>query len=277
MRVSHSLAVGGASEFPHLFTVGNVSPKQPLFTTAQAGIYNAGPSYAITRDELNNVEGVFGADVAFTVFGSVSDHPVFFRTNNLDRMTINTAGNVGIGITSPASKLHVVGAVNFTGLRTLEERHESERRMAASAATQLWPACVARRSEGAASPGSSSTKCWASTGRLAADRATRPPAFGTVAGGRDNVAGGVDSVVTGGRANAATGVSSFAAGFRAKANHEGTFVWGDSAAADFASTASKQFLIRAGACRYQHQRPSDPATRRRRKHLPRHARNRRHS
>jgi hypothetical protein len=45
--------------------------------------------------------------------------------------------------------------------------------------------------------------------------------------------------------NTAAGEYSFAAGRRAKANHDGTFVWGDSQAADFASTGSNQFLIRA--------------------------------
>jgi len=37
----------------------------------------------------------------------------------------------------------------------------------------------------------------------------------------------------------------FAAGRRAKANHPGTFVWADSTDADFVSTSSNQFLIRA--------------------------------
>ena len=38
---------------------------------------------------------------------------------------------------------------------------------------------------------------------------------------------------------------SFAAGRRAKANHPGSFVWGDSTDADVASTANDQFLVRA--------------------------------
>lgn len=39
--------------------------------------------------------------------------------------------------------------------------------------------------------------------------------------------------------------NAFAAGHRAKANHSGTFVWADMTEADFASTGSNQFLIRA--------------------------------
>src|SRR5262249_10122041 len=53
------------------------------------------------------------------------------------------------------------------------------------------------------------------------------------------------ATVPGGVNNTAAGYSSFAAGRRAKANHQGAFVWADSADADFASTASNQFLIRA--------------------------------
>ncbi len=49
----------------------------------------------------------------------------------------------------------------------------------------------------------------------------------------------------GGRENLAAGAYSLAAGRRAKANHSGSFVWADDTAADFSSTASKQFAVRA--------------------------------
>ncbi len=67
----------------------------------------------------------------------------------------------------------------------------------------------------------------------------------TIGGGFQNIASGTASTVPGGGANTAQGDYSFAAGYRAKANHHGTFVWADSAFADFASTRSNQFLIRA--------------------------------
>lgn len=67
----------------------------------------------------------------------------------------------------------------------------------------------------------------------------------TVGGGAGNIAGGFRSTVSGGLSNAAGGDYSFAAGRRAKANHAGTFVWGDSTDADFTSTAADTFLIRA--------------------------------
>jgi hypothetical protein len=67
-----------------------------------------------------------------------------------------------------------------------------------------------------------------------------------VGGGYGNQAAGQNATVPGGLNNAAQGDSSLAAGTQAKALHTGAFVWADSAAADFASTAADQFLIRAG-------------------------------
>lgn len=67
-----------------------------------------------------------------------------------------------------------------------------------------------------------------------------------IGGGGGHDASGVDSTVPGGRGNAAAGAYSLAAGRRARANHGGSFVWGDSTNADFSSTAADQFLIRAG-------------------------------
>jgi hypothetical protein len=67
-----------------------------------------------------------------------------------------------------------------------------------------------------------------------------------IGGGNNNniSANSAFATIPGGDNNAATNYA-FAAGRRAKANHRGAFVWADSQAADFASTASNQFLIRA--------------------------------
>jgi len=68
----------------------------------------------------------------------------------------------------------------------------------------------------------------------------------TVGGGWLNTASGGGATVPGGFYNTAQGYYSFAAGQRAKANHDGAFVWADGIGQDFISTASNQFLIRAG-------------------------------
>ena len=71
------------------------------------------------------------------------------------------------------------------------------------------------------------------------------PDNAVIGGGRNNTNAGYAAVIPGGELNFALGAYALAAGYRAKATNEGTFVWADSTAADFNSTANNQFLIRA--------------------------------
>lgn len=70
-------------------------------------------------------------------------------------------------------------------------------------------------------------------------------AYATVAGGESNLASAQFASVPGGSMNVAGGRYSLAAGRRALATNDGTFVWADSENADFGSTGTNQFLIRA--------------------------------
>jgi hypothetical protein len=65
-----------------------------------------------------------------------------------------------------------------------------------------------------------------------------------ISGGASNKVSGFFGAIPGGDQNVA-GTNALAAGHRAKANHTGSFVWADSQDADFATTATNQFLIRA--------------------------------
>ena len=73
----------------------------------------------------------------------------------------------------------------------------------------------------------------------------------SLGGGQDNTSSGDFASIPGGLNNVAGGSYSFAAGRRAKANHTGSFVWGDSTDADVASTTNDQFVVRAtGGARF---------------------------
>ncbi|HGX93328.1 MAG TPA: hypothetical protein ENK35_08445, partial [Candidatus Tenderia sp.] len=69
--------------------------------------------------------------------------------------------------------------------------------------------------------------------------------WATVSGGFGNQALGFASTIPGGGGNKAAGDYSFAAGYRARANHSGTFVWGDNTDADINSPMSSTFIVRA--------------------------------
>ncbi|HSU56877.1 MAG TPA: hypothetical protein VLT36_22650 [Candidatus Dormibacteraeota bacterium] len=66
----------------------------------------------------------------------------------------------------------------------------------------------------------------------------------TPGGGCSNTNSASDATVPEGDKNVA-GTNSFAAGHRAKATYTGSFVWADSTEADFSTTGTKQFVIRA--------------------------------
>ncbi len=75
----------------------------------------------------------------------------------------------------------------------------------------------------------------------------------TIGGGGGNTiqTNGNFATIPGGDRNAATN-HAFAAGTRAKADHTGAFVWADNTEADFASTATNQFNVRAsGGARFE--------------------------
>jgi trimeric autotransporter adhesin len=50
---------------------------------------------------------------ATSKLGTTTWMPLRFFTNNLERMRVNNGGNVGIGTTAPAQKLHVAGNINI--------------------------------------------------------------------------------------------------------------------------------------------------------------------
>lgn len=68
--------------------------------------------------------------------------------------------------------------------------------------------------------------------------------YAAIVGGFSNETNARGAIVLGGNDNNADGQYSLASGNCAKANHQGSFVWADSTAADFASTGQDEFSAR---------------------------------
>jgi hypothetical protein len=232
--------------------------------------FSGGQGYFALGSSTNGIKGFVGhtntAD-GFTM-GSFSNHKLTLRTNSLNRLTIDTSGNVGISTTNPQAKLHVNGEVKFTGFRT--ETGGSPNVIGGSSGNSV------RAGAGGAFIGGGGTinanrvtdsfgTVGGGEGNRAGDDAgtTSDRRYATIGGGFENFASGERSTVGGGSGNNASGTAAtipggamnfalgdygLAAGLRAWAFHKGSFVWSDSTIASgnfFTSTGENQFLINA--------------------------------
>lgn len=100
-----------------------------IFTMASAqniGINIANPAYRLTvgadaankgiAQKTGTVEVGFFTSTGAAYLQTWSNHPLHFTTNNsAAQITLTTAGNVGIGISTPAAKLDVAGSLRIRG------------------------------------------------------------------------------------------------------------------------------------------------------------------
>lgn len=93
--------------------INNTAPAQKLEVAngnirAHGGNVQSGPTDASVLSALTYSTGL-------GVVGSFTNTPFAIYTNSTEKLRIDAAGNVGIGVTAPTSKLHVAGAGLFTG------------------------------------------------------------------------------------------------------------------------------------------------------------------
>jgi hypothetical protein len=106
MRITSSgnVGIGTSSPSERLRVVGTSGNVQFGAGTASNAVFiNAFDSDTIYMTASASNANAFG-------FGSASNIPMFFMTNNTERMRIDSSGNVGIGTSSPGDKLEIGGA-----------------------------------------------------------------------------------------------------------------------------------------------------------------------
>ncbi len=104
--------------------IGTASPQELLhvgagtdasdITATELLVTRAGPSSFSVRDSTNGVEAFVFVSSVGGIMGTVTNDPLNIQTNNINAISIDTSQNVGIGITDPTSKLHVIGTANIT-------------------------------------------------------------------------------------------------------------------------------------------------------------------
>src|SRR5690606_15428046 len=63
-----------------------------------------------------SLTGSAGLDPSRNFLGTTDNSPLALRTNDVERMRVDAAGNVGIGTAAPEEKLHVAGDIKVDGL-----------------------------------------------------------------------------------------------------------------------------------------------------------------
>jgi hypothetical protein len=67
---------------------------------------------AFSASNANGVASVMYSYVGAGWYGTTSNHPQLFITNNTERMRIDASGSVGIGLSSPTATLSILGTTN---------------------------------------------------------------------------------------------------------------------------------------------------------------------
>jgi hypothetical protein len=94
--------------------VGTTTPDGKLIVHGGGAADVTNPAIGLDNNVILGWKSAAGATARNFIFADTTNS-LNFGTNNATRVTMDTNGNVGIGTTSPSSRLHVVGDVTVTG------------------------------------------------------------------------------------------------------------------------------------------------------------------
>jgi len=103
LRITGSIIQSGAnttSSFTGIVGIGTTTPDSQL-------VINGSSNSRLNMRAGDTRYGTLYADAGVFALASITSIPLVFGTNDVEKMRITSAGNVGIGITSPSSILHI--------------------------------------------------------------------------------------------------------------------------------------------------------------------------
>jgi fibronectin-binding autotransporter adhesin len=124
MRITTGGNVGIGTSTGHYFTTNrtvlNINGTSSSILGLQAGNTTAGYLYSDANDFTISTEGTRNLNLV-----TAGNAPMVFQTNTTEKMRITSAGNVGIGTTSPTQLLHLVGTNAANNGLTLQNTNAS--------------------------------------------------------------------------------------------------------------------------------------------------------